>query len=306
MKIVRLRVGKLRSESHFHVFSNVKTLLEEYSGISEILAPQLADFLKLLTFEEKMVDMVKSFDYTKEIMEINYRLVGYISCINQTVVSELCRLDPETVNAAQSIKIRMNSYGGTVVRRTYEEESVAVKLLVTDLQTTYEEQVKLLALDKLIPEIAIAQKNFERILALSYDAWQALPHKKLREMREEIDNIYRAMVRIVNDYVMQHSDPCAEEFVARLNEIILYYNAHARYHCKKNIGMAVVSTIPDQKYSGKPAVFIPSVTYADKELIFPVEYKRSYKNNDKVGTATLIIYGRGAFTGKKIVNFNIV
>jgi hypothetical protein len=66
-----------------------------------------------------------------------------------------------------------------------------------------------------------------------------------------------------------------------------------------------------QPYTGRPVIVIPRVWYreADKpavELIFAKDFLVSYKNNTSVGTADLILHGKGKYRGKKRLTFNIV
>ncbi len=59
-------------------------------------------------------------------------------------------------------------------------------------------------------------------------------------------------------------------------------------------------------YDGKPK--IPSVTVKldGKTLVLNTDYIVSYKNNVQVGTAEVIVEGKGDYTGSKTVNFTII
>lgn len=67
-----------------------------------------------------------------------------------------------------------------------------------------------------------------------------------------------------------------------------------------------VSSIPDQSYTG--SYLIPDVTVKDgsKTLVEDVDYNAYYSNNINPGTATVTIYGKGNYTGSKVVTFKIV
>ncbi|MDD3186409.1 MAG: InlB B-repeat-containing protein [Anaerostipes sp.] len=74
---------------------------------------------------------------------------------------------------------------------------------------------------------------------------------------------------------------------------------------KKSITKATVSKIKSVTYSGfykKPSV---TVKYAGKKLKNGSDYTLSYKNNKKVGKATVTIKGKGNYTGTKKVTFKI-
>lgn len=75
---------------------------------------------------------------------------------------------------------------------------------------------------------------------------------------------------------------------------------------KGYLGNATVSTIKDQTYTGK--ALKPSVTVKlnGKTLKNGTDYTVSYKNNTKVGTATVTITGKGNYTGTITKTFKIV
>ena len=72
------------------------------------------------------------------------------------------------------------------------------------------------------------------------------------------------------------------------------------------ISKATVETIPDQKYTGQAITPEVIAKLGKYELEEGVDYTLSYKNNVKQGTATVILTGKGYFTGTKSVTFKIV
>ena len=77
---------------------------------------------------------------------------------------------------------------------------------------------------------------------------------------------------------------------------------------KKDIGDAsiIIDPIPSQKYEeGSPAV--PTVTAKDgKDILSAEEIEAEYKDNDKVGTARVILKGKGNYGGQREVTFDIL
>ena len=74
----------------------------------------------------------------------------------------------------------------------------------------------------------------------------------------------------------------------------------------KKISSLKISSISDRAYTGK--AIKPSVTVKDgtKTLKNGTDYTLTYKNNTKIGKATVTIKGKGSYTGEKTVSFNIV
>lgn len=84
------------------------------------------------------------------------------------------------------------------------------------------------------------------------------------------------------------------------------FNKKSSGSSAKNISSLSVSKISDKSYTGK--AIKPTVTVKDgaKTLKNGTDYTLSYKNNTKIGTATVTIKGKGNYTGTKIVNFKIL
>ncbi len=72
------------------------------------------------------------------------------------------------------------------------------------------------------------------------------------------------------------------------------------------ISDAKVAKINDQGYTKKAVTPVPNVTFAGELLKNKTDYSLSYKNNVKKGTATVIIKGKGYYSGTKKVTFRIV
>jgi hypothetical protein len=89
-----------------------------------------------------------------------------------------------------------------------------------------------------------------------------------------------------------------------VNDIRKKYSALSP--AKINLADAVTEPLPTQIYTGKAITPIPVMYYEGKELVFTVDFSLSYKNNVEVGEATVIMHGKGRFTGKHTRKFNII
>ncbi len=72
-----------------------------------------------------------------------------------------------------------------------------------------------------------------------------------------------------------------------------------------DINNAEISGIVDKEYEGKAVTQTVKVTFAGKELSEGTDYKIAYKDNNKVGTATVTVTGLGNYEGNKSVTFKI-
>ena len=58
-------------------------------------------------------------------------------------------------------------------------------------------------------------------------------------------------------------------------------------------------------YTGKAVKPLPTVKYNGKTLKNKTDYTLTYENNKKAGTATIVIKGKGSYTGQKKITFTI-
>ena len=67
-----------------------------------------------------------------------------------------------------------------------------------------------------------------------------------------------------------------------------------------------VRNVVDKTYTGSSITQQPVVTYGNYTMIQGKDYTLSYKNNKKVGKATMTITGKGNYTGSATVSFKIL
>jgi hypothetical protein len=307
MKIIKIYYNYLRNEAHYQFLLLVQKLLNTYAAVAAIVSDLLPQFNELLALEGQLVDAVRASEYTEELAEADHRVDRDIVGINKIIESGLHHFDPNVAKAARSLELRMKAFRGEIEKKSYEEESAAVKILVAEFQTTYAAQIAALALTDWVAELAAAQADFERIFLLRNSELAGRPQERLKDVRKQIDAAYRLIVERIDAYnVLHKGDDTCLQFVNELNREIAYFNEHTHRHAKVDIAHAVVASIPDQPYAGEPVIVLPEVMYEGKKLVFTVDYEMSYKNNNAPGTATLTVHGKGAFKGQKVVSFNII
>jgi hypothetical protein len=74
---------------------------------------------------------------------------------------------------------------------------------------------------------------------------------------------------------------------------------------KRNVSTATVSGLTAKTYTGKALTPGFTVTIAGRTLVKNTDYTVAYSNNINAGTATVVITGKGYYTGTKTVKFTI-
>ena len=110
---------------------------------------------------------------------------------------------------------------------------------------------------------------------------------------------------VVIEDIMEQEEALVEEEAApeREGERLLGTQSSAAH---TSIAKAQVAKIGSKQYTGKAIKPRPTVTYGNRTLKRGRDYTLSYKNNKRVGKATIVISGKGSYRGTKKVTFQIV
>lgn len=108
------------------------------------------------------------------------------------------------------------------------------------------------------------------------------------------------IIKSLSGYCEESLAPGASEYSAG-NGCVYLPNA-----INRTIKDRCVKDIADQAYTGSAITPSPVVTYNGAALTEGRDYVLSYRNNFKIGTATVTVTGRGVYKGKVVKEFSIV
>lgn len=138
------------------------------------------------------------------------------------------------------------------------------------------------------------------------------PEYELEDASVEIDadninNVYIALVHDPSglDDIMSEYNSMRLVIDGGDTEDWLYAPSLITIETKASIEDCEVSGISDQMYTGKSITQDLAVKYKGETLTEDEDYSVEYKNNVKPGKASVVITGKGSFTGGKTVHFTI-
>ena len=304
--IIAILFRYLRGEAHYRFLSLFDLLLAEFPDVKAVVSSFYAEFSGLLALEKKIVDIQKSSGYTEHIVDADHRDDRLITGINSTLRAALHHFNPDIVNDARIVSLRMKAFG-EIRTKSYQEEAAAIDLLVGDLRASeYAARVSRLGLTPWMDELSLAVADFRQLLKLRNIERSNKPQERLYTVRRQIEPVYRNMRTYINSAAILNKKDTFTTFINRLNTQIAYFNEHNHHPTPKNIRSANVDAIPVQQYAGKAVTPIPVVYLNGKELFFAKDFTLTYKNNTQPCTAEVIVIGKGDYTGRKKVTFNIV
>jgi hypothetical protein len=311
-KIKAIYFEHLRNDAHYEFLWVFSHLVEEYSAVKALLAGLLDAFLVLLAKEKKLLDAARVSALTKQIVDADRRIDRAVSGIKAVINAARYSLDVTIAEAARVLYLRLREFGN-IRRKAYEEEAAAVQVLLSDLGSAYAQQVSILGLHEWMRELMEAEAAFTRLYLQRGDETAIRPQERMVDMRHDIETSYRGMTTLINAAAVMDAAGTYDEFIAKLNAQVVYFSEHNHIHARKDISVGnhcVVEAIDVQQHTGKAITPIPKVSYRAEgkptvELVFTENFTVTYNNNKNVGTASVVIRGKGAYKGQVTVTFNI-
>jgi len=314
MKVLKINIllfSFLRYEAHLASLTAFRALLDEHPEVKALIAAELlskfdADLLR----EKNRLDIEYRSPLTEPITTTDHRMDNAILGIHGVAEVNLRNFDPLKVAAAKLILDRLRSFG-KIGSKPYEEEIIAVRILVTELLVKYKNETGLLDLGPWVNELDTAEKLMTQLMDKRFAEWAARPHEDMSDIHRDTEADYRLILPAIEADINNNGDAKCGLFVGKLNEKIKYYNEHAHHPpVKKDIKHTEVAPIAVQEYTGVEVTPLPEIFYVEegqpkKKLRFTVDYYLTYSDNINVGDAKIIIHGKGGYIGKKTITFNI-
>jgi hypothetical protein len=311
-KIKAIYFVYLRNEAHYEFLWIFSHLMDEYQNVKALVAALYDAFMALLATEKKLLDAARASALTKQIADADHRVDRAVSGIKATINAARHALDPAVAEAARVLYVRLREFGN-IRGKAYEEESAAVQVLLSDLNGVHAPQVSLVGLQSWVTELTEAEAAFTQLYLQRGGEIAFRPQERMTDVHREIETTYHSMTTIIDASAIVDTSGMYDDFIAKLNAQVTYFNEHSHHHARKDLGAGdhcVIETIDTQKYTEKAVTPIPKGYYraddkATVELVFAKDFSVTYKNNTDVGMAELTIHGKGAYKGQKTVTFNI-
>jgi hypothetical protein len=310
-KIKFIHFSHLRNEAHYEFLWIFNHLLDEFPAVKTLIAALYASFAALLDLEKKLLDAARASMLTQQLAEADHRVDRAVSGIKATINAARHSLDPAVAEAARVLYIRLREFGD-IRGKAYEEETAAVQVLLHDFATTLVPQVSLVGLHAWVQELTEAENAFTQLYLQRGSETATRPTERMVDVRRDIEAKYNDMTTLIDAAaILAPAD--YDEFIAKLNVQVQYFNEHNHHHARKDLGAAdhcVIEPIDTQKFTDRPITVVPDVHFREdgketKRLYLGKDFSVTYKNNVKIGMAELTIHGKGEYSGQKTVTFNI-
>ncbi|MDR1223485.1 MAG: DUF6261 family protein [Tannerella sp.] len=312
-KIVTVHLRTFNNEEHYEFLVVLKDLLLVFQAAKTVVGADYDTLLVQIDEEKALINNMRKSDFTQTIADTDQRIDRTVTGMNSLIDVGLHHFDPTAVEAARILKNRFKAFGD-ITHKAYEEQTADVNILIGDLNSDqYAGKVTLLGLSPWVTELAEAEATFESLIRQRNTESAQKPQGDFRSVRRDSDILYHRMTDRINAAATIAAAPIYDDFINEINARIEYFNTHSHHHTRKNISVAgrcVIEDVAEQTWTGKPVTPLIKACYRQEgkpavELIFARDFFVTYKNNVKVGTATLIIHGKNGYRGQVKTTFSI-
>jgi hypothetical protein len=312
-KILTVHLRTFNNEEHYEFLVVLRDLIQKYPAAQAALTVYGNSLIEQIEKEKELINVMQKSDYTQSIADADQRIDRTITGMNQIIAANLHHFSLENVEAARILQNRFKAFG-RITQKSYEEEIADVTILLEDLRNDmYAGAITLTGLAPWLTELTEVEATFEYLLRQRNTEYAQKPQNRLRSVRRDSDILYHRMIDRIEASATLDTTHLYDAFINELNARINYFNDHAHHHARKNIGVGddcALEPVPVQLYTGKAVTPLPKAFYRETgkptvELIFARDFFVTYRNNIDVGTADLILHGKGAYRGQKKTTFNI-
>lgn len=199
-----------------------------------------------------------------------------------TVTEVLQNLGEIKLDAASKTKIEE-------ARKAYNGLSDIQKSLVTNLSALTEAEAQYARLEQ--------QAAAEQVIALIEAIGEVKYDPSCKGRIEAARNAYNSLTEAQAELVTNLSKLTDAEAA--------YKNLEDQAAGTVDISRAVISSIPNQNFTGSDVKPNFTVTYNGVKLVSGTDYTAAYQKNKNIGKAEIVITGKGKYTGKTTVYFQI-
>lgn len=213
---------KLRSEEHYQFHNEFIGLVDRYTMEVLGLGEPYPDYQSLVASEAKSLNLIRKSPVTGELLEADILRDSTIEGLYEVVGAAGKHFDAAVRQASTGVQFVLDQYDG-ISRKSYNEETAAIKSLVKELRDNHSAEIAAIAVDGWVTELERNNTAFETLLKDRYTEAVAKPQSTMKEMRQQVDDAYRGLVERVNALVVINGSTAYEAFVNELNERILKY-----------------------------------------------------------------------------------
>jgi hypothetical protein len=232
MKISKLDIAHLHSNSHFQFHTEFRDLVAAQGAETLKIKPQFDEYLPLYEKVDEALKKIVKSALTEKIHNADMaRDDIFIGMAD--VCKGMCRhFNPAIRDAALRVQVVFHTYGN-VAQKPLNEETSAIYNLLQELRSDkYAADAQAAGVAGWLGELEARNSAFEALIKERFTETAGKTDIVLKDARKDLDEAYKKICDIINVYIMLEGAAPYEEFAKTLNAIIAKYavRRHHRHH----------------------------------------------------------------------------
>lgn len=223
MKTNKINLNLLRNEKHFQFHTEFKASVSKYGAQALNIEAAFVTYETLYPQEQEALQVIRRSATTEQLASTDAERDDIFRGFADAAKSMLNHFNPDKRQAAMRVKVVLDQYGN-VARKPYDEETAAITKLVQEARGRLAGDISSLGLTDWLAELDSKNKAFDALMKSRYTEDAAKTELRMKEVRVEIDAVYRAMADRMDALMLINGVTPYEPFVRELNARVDRYN----------------------------------------------------------------------------------
>ncbi|MCK3685839.1 DUF6261 family protein [Maribellus sp. YY47] len=223
MEIQKIDLSRLRNEEHYSFHNETNDLVLRFTaealGIQRFYPAYEAAFAA----EGEVLDLLQKSLLTGPIADADTQRDLLFSGLKDTVKGAEKHFNPAVAEAARRTSVLLDSFGD-ISNKGYNEETAALKSLVSDLENQHAADVATLDIADWVSELKARNTAFEALLDERYTEEATKNPLKMKDARKQLDATYDDITRLIDALALVNGPETYEGFIKELNKRVEKYN----------------------------------------------------------------------------------
>lgn len=223
MNFSNIRSSKLRNGEHAKFFTEVDNLIDESGSTALSLDDQSALFKSVLAREFEALGVIRKSALSDELEVADQPRDDTFRGTVDTAKAGLNHYDPEVRKAAAKVMVVLDSFGN-VAALPYNEETIAISKIKTELTTKFANEVDTLGLAPWLTVLETQNTAFDTLMKERFSEEAGKTALRMKTIRQEVEAAYQKVLRRIEALIEINGMANYGVFVAEMNSRIEKYN----------------------------------------------------------------------------------
>jgi hypothetical protein len=233
MNIFDIYFSRLRNNEHFQFHTEFRDLVNLNTPVALGVVTQFDGYLLVYNNESEAFEFIRKNDLSDDLVDADDLRDFTFRGLDNNVKSDCNHYNPLVRQAAARVQVVFGHFGN-IVRKSYDEETVAINTLISELNSTYAADVTTLGISGWLTELQANNTAFDTLMKSRYSAEAVKTQRRMKQARIELDAAYRIVVSRINALIIVNGEAAYKTFVDELNQRIARFSNNVAIRTGRN------------------------------------------------------------------------